>query len=158
METADRQRKEISGKWKKRMLVLGTILVLALVFSWISWSAMDPKETMSLDLFRRNAERGLVEEVDRINGRCLAAVADEEDGKITWYGLEPEAGKDMGAFVEQVAEVTEIPCNQEEVSFVTVFLMYVLQLGVCYGVAAGLWSLYGRTRIKRRKEHYRKNE
>ena len=43
------EEKKKSGKSKKWILVAGTIAVIAIVFTWISWKSMHPSDVVTME-------------------------------------------------------------------------------------------------------------
>ena len=59
------------------------------------------------------------------------------------------------AEAEALAERAGVKIKEEKISPPVIFIMYMLQFSICYGVVWGIWKLYGKFRIGKRKEHYR---
>ena len=86
-----------------------------------------------------------------INGSYVVLIYNEQEQGSEWYAL-----KDADqAQVEALAERAGVKIKEEKISPPMIFIMYMIQFSICYGVVWGIWKLYGKFRIGKRKEHYR---
>ena len=140
-----------AGSRKKWALVFGTIAVIAIVFTWISWKSMHPEKTVTMEELDQYAAQELVNDMECINGSYMVLVYNEQEQGREWYALE-DADQ---AEAEALAERAGVKIKEEKISPPVIFIMYMLQFSICYGVVWGIWKLYGKFRIGKRKEHYR---
>lgn len=142
-----------AGSRTKWALVAGTIVVIAIVFTWISWKSMHPEKTVTMEEMEKYADEDLINDMECINGSYVVLIYDEQEQGSEWYALEStEADKSQ---VEVMAERVDVQIKEENISPLVIFLMYMIQFSVCYGIVWGIWKLYGKFRIGKRKEHYR---
>ena len=140
-----------AGSRKKWALVFGTIAVIAIVFTWISWKSMHPEKTVTMEELDQYAAQELVNDMECINGSYVVLIYNEQEQGSEWYALK---GADQ-AQVEALAERAGVKIKEEKISPPMIFIMYMIQFSICYGVVWGIWKLYGKFRIGKRKEHYR---
>lgn len=140
-----------AGSRKKWALVFGTIAVIAIVFTWISWKSMHPEKTVTKEELDQYAAQELVNDMECINGSYMVLIYNEQEQGSEWYALE-DADQ---AEAEALAERAGGKIKEEKISPPVIFIMYMLQFSICYGVVWGIWKLYGKFRIGKRKEHYR---
>ena len=140
-----------AGSRKKWALVFGTIAVIAIVFTWISWKSMHPEKTVTMEELDQYAAEELVNDMECINGFYMVLIYNEQEQGSEWYVLE-DADQ---AEAEALAERAGVKIKEEKISPPVIFIMYMLQFSICYGVVRGIWKLYGKFRIGKRKEHYR---
>ena len=140
-----------AGSRKKWALVFGTIAVIAIVFTWISWKSMHPEKTVTMEELDQYAAQELVNDMECINGSYMVLVYNEQEQGSEWYALE-DADQ---AEAEALAERAGVKIKEEKISPPVIFIMYMLQFSICYGGVWGIWKLYGKFRIGKRKEHYR---
>ncbi len=142
-----------SGNKKKWALTAGTIAVIAVVFTWLSWKSMHPENVVTMDELEKYASEELLNDMECINGSYVALIYDEQEQGSEWYALEStDADK---AQVEAVAEQADVQIKEENISPPVIFIMYMIQFSICYGIVWGIWKLYGKFRIGKRKERYR---
>ena len=140
-----------AGSRKKWALVFGTIAVIAIVFTWISWKSMHPEKTVTMEELDQYAAQELVNDMDCNNGSYVVLIYNEQEQGSEWYAL-----KDADqAQAEALAERAGVKIKEEKISPPVIFIMYMIQFSICYGVVWGIWKLYGKFRIGKRKEHYR---
>ena len=140
-----------AGSRKKWARVFGTIAVIAIVFTWISWKSMHPEKTVTMEELDQYAAQELVNDMECINGSYVVLIYNEQEQGSEWYAL-----KDADqAQVEALAERAGVKIKEEKISPPMIFIMYMIQFSICYGVVWGIWKLYGKFRIGKRKEHYR---
>ena len=140
-----------AGSRKKWALVFGTIAVIAIVFTWISWKSMHPEKTVTMEELDQYAAQELVNDMECINGSYVVLIYNEQEQGSEWYAL-----KDADqAQVEALAERAGVKIKEEKISPPMIFIMYMIQFSICCGVVWGIWKLYGKFRIGKRKEHYR---
>ena len=140
-----------AGSRKKWALVFGTIAVIAIVLPWISWKAMHPEKTVTMEELDQYAAQELVNDMECINGSYVVLIYNEQEQGSEWYAL-----KDADqAQAEALAERAGVKIKEEKISPPVIFIMYMIQFSICYGVVWGIWKLYGKFRIGKRKEHYR---
>ena len=141
-------------KRKKWPLIVGTILVIALVFTGLSWSSIHPKEEITLKEFETGVKDGSISEIDCVNGSYIALV--EKEKEVAWVQISGDEDADIDETVEKLAEDGMIILTRENTSLPAIFFIYVIQFSVCYGMVWLLWWFYGKFRIGKRKERYRK--
>ena len=141
-------------KKKKWPLIVGTILIIALVFTGLSWSSIHPKEEITLEEFEAGVKDGSISEVDCVNGSYIALV--EKEKGVAWVQISGDEEADIDETVEKLAEDGMIILTRENTSLPAIFFLYVIQFSVCYGMVWLLWWFYGKFRIGKRKERYRK--
>ena len=140
-----------AGSRKKWALVFGTIAVIAIVFTWISWKSMHPEKTVTMEELDQYAAQEQVNDMECINGSYVVLIYNEQEQGSEWYAL-----KDADqAQAEALAERAGVKIKEEKISPPVIFIMYMIQFSICYGVVWGIWKLYGKFRIGKRKEHYR---
>lgn len=142
-----------AGSRKKWGLVAGTIVVIAMVFTWISWNSMHPSKAVTMEELESYVNQDAVNDMECINGSYVVLIYDEQEQGSEWYALEAGEG-DVGE-IESLAEQADVQIKEEKISPPVIFLMYVIQFSLCYGIVWGVWKLYGKFRIGKRKEHYR---
>lgn len=146
---------ERGRKFKKKWLIVGgTILVIALVFTCLSWRSMHPEESISIKELQKGVQDGSVVQIDCVNGSYIV-LAETEDSS-GWYGVSEENGEDLDEEIEKIAADAEIMLTRENVTIPYIFVVYVIQFSICYGVVRVLWFLYGKLRIGKRKEYYKR--
>lgn len=69
-----------------------------------------------------------------------------------WYALADENDQ---AEMEALAEKADVQIRSQKISPPVIFIMYAIQFAICYGIVWGIWRLYGKFRIGKRKQHYR---
>ena len=79
-----------SGRRKKWMLVAGTILVIAAVFTCISWNSMHPSKTVTMKELEDYASQELINQIECINGSYVVMICDEQEQASDWYALADE--------------------------------------------------------------------
>ena len=141
-------------KRKKWLLIVGTILVIALVFTGLSWSSIHPKEEITLKEFETGVKDGSISEIDCVNGSYIA-LAEKEKG-VAWVRISGNGDENLDETVEKIAQEGEIMLTRENTSLPAMFFIYVIQFSMCYGVVWLLWWFYGKVRIGKRKERYRR--
>lgn len=78
-----------SGRRKKWMLVAGTILVIAAVFTCISWNSMHPSKTVTMKELEDYASQELINQIECINGSYVVMICDEQEpGQATGMPLQ----------------------------------------------------------------------
>ena len=141
-------------KKKKWPLIVGTILIIALVFTGLSWSSIHPKEEITLEEFETGVKDGSISEIDCVNGSYIALV--EKEKEVAWVQISGDEDADIDETVEKLAEDGMIILTRENTSLPAIFFIYVIQFSMCYGVVWLLWWFYGKVRIGKRKERYRR--
>ena len=129
-----------SGRRKKWMLVAGTILVIAAVFTCISWNSMHPSKTVTMKELEDYASQELINQIECINGSYVVIICDEQEQARDWYALADEKA--------------DVQIRSQKISPPVIFIMYAIQFAICYGIVWGIWRLYGKFRIGKRKQHY----
>lgn len=146
---------EKGKRFKKKWLVVGaTILAIALAFTCLSWRSMHPEESITIEELQKGAEDGSVVQIDCVNGSYIVLVENEKNA--SWYRISAEETEALDEQIEKIAADAEIMLTRENVTLPYVFLVYVVQFSICYGAVWVLWFLYGKLRIGKRKEHYRR--
>lgn len=142
-----------AGNRKKWAVAAGTIAVLAIVFTWISWKSMHPAKVVTMEEMETYADEELINDIECINGSYVALIYDEQEQGSEWYALEStDADKPQ---VEKLAERADVQIKEENISPPVIFIMYMIQFSICYGIVWGIWKLYGKFRIGKRRERYR---
>ena len=141
-----------SGRRKKWMLVAGTILVIAAVFTCISWNSMHPSKAVTMKELEDYASQELINQIECINGSYVVMICDEQEQASDWYALADETDQ---AEMEALAEKADVQIRSQKISPPVIFIMYAIQFAICYGIVWGIWRLYGKFRIGKRKQHYR---
>ena len=77
-----------AGSRKKWALVFGTIAVIAIVFTWISWKSMHPEKTVTMEELDQYAAEELVNDMECINGSYMVLLYNEQEQGSEWYALE----------------------------------------------------------------------
>ena len=160
--------KKKAGNRKKWVLVSITIMVISLVFTWIAWKSMHPSDTVTIGQLEEYADARLLDDMECINGSYVALIYEEETKESKWYAVDTDAKSQAESSSEESAEIENVDTSLEEIagkadvqikneniSPIVIFLMYVIQFGICYGFVWFAWKLYGKFRIGKRKEHYR---
>lgn len=75
----DRRKRNKIGRRKKWMLVAGTILVIAAVFTCISWNSMHPSKTVTMKELEDYASQELINQIECINGSYVVMICDEQE-------------------------------------------------------------------------------
>ena len=142
-----------AGSRKKWALVAGTIAVLALVFTWISWRSMHPTRVVTMENLEKYASEELINDIECINGSYVFLIYDEQEQGSDWYALAD--GEADSAQMEALAGLADVQIREENISPPVIFIMYMIQFSIGYGIVWGIWRLYGKFRIGKRKERYR---
>ena len=125
-----------AGSRKKWALVFGTIAVIAIVFTWISWKSMHPEKTVTMEELDQYAAQELVNDMECINGSYVVLIYNEQEQGSEWYAL-----KDADqAQAEALAERAGVKIKEEKISPPVIFIMYMIQFSICYGVVWGICS------------------
>lgn len=157
-----------AGNRKKWVLVSITIMAISLVFTWIAWKSMHPSDTITIGQLEKYANAGLLDDMECINGSYVALIYEEETKESKWYVVDTGADSqetgasdenaetgNSDASLEEIAGKADVQIKNENISPVVIFLMYVIQFGICYAFVCFAWWLYGKFRIGKRKEHYK---
>lgn len=147
------EEKKKSGKSKKWILVAGTIAVIAIVFTWISWKSMHPSDVVTMEELEKYVQDKLVDDMECINGSYVVLIYDEQEQGSQWYSLKSSVSDETQ--IQAHADTADVQIKEENISPPVIFIMYVIQFSICYGIVWGIWKLYGKFRIGKRKEHYR---
>ena len=116
-----------SGRRKKWMLVAGTILVIAAVFTCISWNSMHPSKTVTMKELEDYASQELINQIECINGSYVVMICDEQEQASDWYALADETAGGKSGCTDQKPE-----------DFSACDFHYV-----CYTVCNLLWDCVG---------------
>ncbi len=73
-----------------------------------------------------------------------------------WVRISGNGDENLDETVEKIAQEGEIMLTRENTSLPAMFFIYVIQFSMCYGVVWLLWWFYGKVRIGKRKERYRR--
>ena len=106
------------------MLVAGTILVIAAVFTCISWNSMHPSKTVTMKELEDYASQELINQIECINGSYVVMICDEQEQASDWYALADETDQ---AEMEALAEKADVQIRSH----------------VCYTVCNLLWDCVG---------------
>ena len=117
-----------SGRRKKWMLVAGTILVIAAVFTCISWNSMHPSKTVTMKELEDYASQELINQIECINGSYVVMICDEQEQASDWYALADETDQ---AEMEALAEKADVHFSACDFHY------------VCYTVCNLLWDCVG---------------
>lgn len=147
------EEKKKSGKSKKWILVAGTIAVIAIVFTWISWKSMHPSDVVTMEELEKYVQDKLVDDMECINGSYVVLIYDEQEQGSQWYSLKSSVSDETQ--IQALADTADVQIKEENISPPVIFIMYVIQFSICYGIVWGIWKLYRKFRIGKRKEHYR---
>lgn len=147
------EEKKKSGKSKKWILVAGTIAVIAIIFTWISWKSMHPSDVVTMEELEKYVQDKLVDDMECINGSYVVLIYDEQEQGSQWYSLKSSVSDETQ--IQALADTADVQIKEENISPPVIFIMYVIQFSICYGIVWGIWKLYGKFRIGKRKEHYR---
>ena len=82
----------------------------------------------------------------------MVLICDELELARDWYALADENDQ---AEMEALAEKADVQIRSQKISPPVIFIMYAIQFAICYGIVWGIWRLYGKFRIGKRKQHYR---
>ena len=66
------------------MLVAGTILVIAAVFTCISWNSMHPSKTVTMKELEDYVSQELINQIECINGSYVVMICDEQEQASDW--------------------------------------------------------------------------
>lgn len=100
----------------------------------------------------RLCQPGLINQIECINGSYVVMICDEQEQASDWYALADETDQ---AEMEALAEKADVQIRSQKISPPVIFIMYAIQFAICYGIVWGIWRLYGKFRIGKRKQHYR---
>ena len=152
MAETNEKKEAFAGK-KKWGLIAVTIAVISLVFTVISWKSMHPSKTVTMEEMKTYAKEKLIDDMECINGSYVVLIYDEKTQSSEWFAL--ESTDEDKTEIEALAETANVQIKEEKISPPIIFIMYFLQFFICYGLVWGVWKLYGKLRIGKRKEHYR---
>ncbi len=152
MAETNEKKAAFAGR-KKWGLIAVTIAVISLVFTVISWKSMHPSKTVTMEKMKTYAKEKLLDDIECINDSYVVLIYDEKTQSSEWFAL--ESTEEDKAEVEALAETAGVQIKEEKISPPIIFVMYFLQFFICYGLVWGVWRLYGKLRIGKRKEHYR---
>ena len=116
------------------MLVAGTILVIAAVFTCISWNSMHPSKTVTMKELEDYASQELINQIECINGSYVVMICDEQEQASDWYALADETDQ---AEMEALAEKADVQIQKPE-DFSACDFHYV-----CYTVCQSVMGLCG---------------
>lgn len=122
------------------------------VFTCISWNSMHPSKTVTMKELEDYASQELINQIECINGSYVVMICDEQEQASDWYALADETDQ---AEMEALAEKADVQIRSQKISPPVIFIMYAIQFAICYGIVWGIWRLYGKFRIGKRKQHYR---
>ena len=108
---------------------------------------MHPEKTVTMEELDQYAAQELVNDMECINGSYVVLIYNEQEQGSEWYAL-----KDADqAQVEALAERAGVKIKEEKISPPVIFIMYMIQFSICYGVVWGIWKVTGNSALGREK-------